>query len=96
MWQRFWMDLPVLPSMLPHCHSALPLRCSKVPGSDSGICLLEKLLFCFPNTIQFLFSKLSTIFLIKDHYPSRQVPVQVNNRNIDNKIPEQQQCCFYC
>ena len=69
MWQRFWMDLPMLPSMLPHCNSALRLRCSKVPESDSGICLLEKLLFCFSNTIQFLFSKLSTIFLIKRSLP---------------------------
>ena len=25
-----------------HCHKALHLRCSKVPGSGSGICLLEK------------------------------------------------------
>ena len=63
------MELPILPSMLsmpPHCHRALRLRCSKVPESDSGICLLEKLIIIsFPNTIQSLFSKLSTNFLIK-------------------------------
>ena len=63
------MDLPVLPSMLsmpPHCHRALRLRCCKVPGSGPGICLLEKLMIILlPNTMQFLFSKLSTIFLIK-------------------------------
>ena len=44
------MDLLMLPSMLsmpPHCHKALRLRCSKVPGSDSGICLLEKLMIIF-------------------------------------------------
>ena len=44
------MDLLMLPSMLsmpPHCHKALHLRCSKVPGSDSGICLLEKLMIIF-------------------------------------------------
>ena len=41
------MDLPMLPSMLslpPYCHRALRLRYSKVPGSGSGICLLEKLM----------------------------------------------------
>ena len=43
--QRLWMDLPMLPSMLsmpPYCHRALRLRCSKVPGSDPSICLLER------------------------------------------------------
>ena len=56
------MDIPMLPSMLSmpsHCHRGLRLRCFKVPGSGCGIDL------CFPNTIQILFSKLSTIFLIK-------------------------------
>ena len=54
------MDLPMLPSMLsmpPHCHRALRLRCSKVPESDSGICLLEKLIIIFlsqHNTISVL------------------------------------------
>ena len=46
MWQR-WMNLPMILSMLsmpPHWHNALCLRCSKVPGSDSAICLLEKLI----------------------------------------------------
>ena len=41
------MDLPMLPSMLsmpPHCHRALHLKCSKVPRSGPGICLLEKLM----------------------------------------------------
>ena len=36
------MDLPMFLSMPPHCHRVLHLRCSEVPGSDSGICLLEE------------------------------------------------------
>ena len=51
------MDLPMLPSMFsmpPHCHRALHLRCSKVLGSDSGICLLEKLMIILLNTISVL------------------------------------------
>ena len=61
--------LPILSSMLsmpPHCHRALHLRCSKVPGSDSGICLLEKLMIILLSQhMQLMFCKLSTIFLIK-------------------------------
>ena len=41
------MELPMLPSMLsmpPHCHRALHLRCGKILGSYSGICLVEKLM----------------------------------------------------
>ena len=59
------MDLPMLPSMFsmpPHCHRALHLRCSKVSGSDPGICLLEKLMIILlsqHNTISV------TIFLVK-------------------------------
>ena len=54
------MDLPMLPSMLSvpsNCHRALHLRCSKVWGSDSDICLLEKLMIILlpqHNTISFL------------------------------------------
>ena len=65
------MDLPVLPSMLsvpPHCHRSLRLRCSKVSGSGSGICLLEKIIIILlsqHNTIPVLKKKLSTTFLIK-------------------------------
>ena len=63
------MDLPMLPSVLskpPHCDIALRLRCSKVPESGSGIFLVEKLMIILlSQQIQFLFSKLSTIFLIK-------------------------------
>ena len=47
MWKRLWMNLPMILSMLstpPHCHRVLRLRCSKVPGSDSAVCLLEKLI----------------------------------------------------
>ena len=59
------MDFPMLPSMLsmpPHYHRALRLRYSKVLGSDSGICLLEKLMIILlsqHNTISV------TIFLVK-------------------------------
>ena len=94
------MDLPMLPSMLSmprHCHGALRPRCSKVPRSGSGICLLEMLMII-------LLSQHNTISVLKIKYnffnyainPSWQVPVKVNNRNVNNKTPEQQQWCFYC
>ena len=63
------MDLPMLHSMLsmtPHCHTARLLRCSKVLGSGSGICLLEKLMIILlfqHNTISVL--KIKCNFLIK-------------------------------
>ena len=89
--------LPSILSMSPHCHRVVRLRCSKVPGSDSGICLLEKLMII-------LLSQHNTISVLKIKYnffnyainPSWQVPVKVNNRNVNNKTPEQQQWCFYC
>ena len=58
------MDFPMLPSMLsmpPHCHRALRLRYSKILGSDSGICLLEKLMII-------LLSQHSTISVLKIMY----------------------------
>ena len=58
------MDLPMLPSMLSmplYCHRALHLRCSKVMGSGSGICLLEKLMII-------LLSQHSTISVLKIKY----------------------------
>ena len=61
------MDLPMLPSvlsMLPHCHRSLRLRCSKVPGSGSGICLLEKIIILLSqhNTISVLKKKIKYNF----------------------------------
>ena len=85
--------LPSMLSMPPHCHRALCLRRSKVPGSYPGIYLLEKLMIILlsqHNTI----SVLKTF--LKDHYPSRQVPVQVKNRTVNNKTLEKQQWCFHC
>ena len=58
------MDLPMFPSMLsmpPHSHRALRLRCSKVPGSYSGISLLENLMII-------LLSQHNTIFVLKIKY----------------------------
>ena len=58
------MDLPMLPSMLsmpPHCHRALHLKCSKVPRSGPGICLLEKLMII-------LLSQENTISVLKIKY----------------------------
>ena len=58
------MDLPMLPSMLSmprNCHGALLLRCSKVPGSGSGTCLLEKLMII-------LLSQHSAISILKIKY----------------------------
>ena len=55
------MNLPMLLSMIsmpPHCHRAFHLRCSKVPGLDSGICLLEKLMII-------LLSQYNTISVLK-------------------------------
>ena len=93
------MDLPMLLSMLsmpPHCHRALLLRCSKVPGSGSGICLLEKLIIILLSqhkTICVLKIKYN-FFWLEDNYPRRQAPVQVKNRSINNKTPEEEQWWF--
>ena len=63
------MDLPILPlmlSMTPHYHKALRLRRIKVPGSNSGICLLENLMIILlsqHNAISGL--KIEYNFLIK-------------------------------
>ena len=54
----------MLPSMLskpPHCDIALPLRCSKVPESGSGIFLVEKLMII-------LLSQHNTISILKIKY----------------------------
>ena len=58
------MDLPMLSSMLsmtPYCHKALYLRCIKVPGSNSGICL-------FQNLMIILLSQHNAISVLKIKY----------------------------
>ena len=44
-----------------HCHWAIRLRCGKVPGLGSGICLLEKVMI-------FLLSQHKTISILKIKY----------------------------